>query len=324
MRRTKPFGHASLLVVTAVFWLTSCDGADPIFLQVRWCVMEGSSETGGADPGGLVTTHRPDGDALLRANEIWSDAQIGFVSVVVERDGVKGVPVISDPDTNRAPGELSGDVDATGGDTFESWQAAMECHRAWGRLDPETQGPVVVTARRFINAGLTLAGASQPDFDLWAEGAHPLGGQRGDDLCGEPRGLSVEDVFEMDGSSTTHVDVGWLVISQANQFRNIDHRARALAHELGHVLFLGHGNGIDDNGDGEEAGASGPRRFDQYCDPLGSTSDVPEEDLGSPELECKSLMETAARCPELKALQVEQARAVASVMPGCRGSACNE
>jgi hypothetical protein len=297
-----------------------------MFVQLRWCVMEGSSETGGAEPGELITSYRPDGDALLRASEIWSAAHIGFVSVVTERRGVKGVPVIRDPDTFHARGELTGDIDATGGDTFESSQAALEFHRAWERLDPETKGPVVITVRRFINAGLTLAGASTPAFPLWAEGAHSLGGGRGDDLCGDPRHLSLQDVFEIDGSSTTHADVGWLVISQPSQFLNVDHRARALAHELGHVLFLGHGNGIDDNGDGEEGGAPGPRRFDQYCDPLGSTTlsgvSVPKEDLESPGLECKSLMDPKADCPRLTALQVEQARAAASVMPGCNGSSC--
>lgn len=299
-----------------------------MFLQLRWCVMEGSSEAASAQPGELITTHREDGDALARAVEIWGTADIGFVSVVIERDSRKGVPVIRDPDTFQGPGDGTGDIDASGGDTFESLEAALECDRTWARLDPEMQGPLVVTVRRFVNAGLTLAGASHPAFPLWAEGSHPLAGARGDDLCGSPRDLAFDDVFEVDGSSSTHTDVGWAVISQPGQFNNVDHRSRALAHELGHVLFLGHGNGLDDNGDGEEAGTAGPRRFDEYCDPLGPTTtggaEMPKEDLQTPGLECKSLMHTTANCAELTPLQVEQARAVASVMPGCHGGPCRE
>ena len=333
IRRAKAGAAAAVLAFCAAFWLTACtsspDSPDPIFLQLRWCVMEGSSETGGAKPGDLVTTHRPDGDALLRASEIWGQtgAGVGFVSVVVERGGVKGIPVIRDPDTFQDPAENTGDIDAPGGDPIESREAALECHRAWRALDPEMEGPVVVTVRRFVHAGQTLAGASRPAFALWVSRG-PGVNQRGDDLCGEPRHLSSEDVFEIDGSSLTHVDVGWVIISQPSQFSNLDHRARSLAHELGHVLSLGHGNGIDDNSDGEQDGVPGPRRFHQYCDPLGSTTengiDVPREDLGSPGLECTSLMHGNASCPELTALQVEQARAAASVMPGCNGVPCKK
>ena len=321
---------AAVLAFCAAFWLTACtsDRPDPIFLQLRWCVMEGSSETGGAKPGDLVTTHGPDGEALLRANDIWPPgAGVGLFSVVVERGGVKGIPMIRDPDMFQDPAENTGDIDAPGGDPFESQQAALECHRAWRALDPEMEGPVVVTVRRFVHAGQTLAGASRPANDFWVSPA-PGDNQRGDDLCGEPRHLSSEDVFEIDGSSSTHNDVGWVIISQPDQFSNLDHRARSLAHELGHVLSLGHGNGIDDNSDGEQVGVPGPRRFDQYCDALGSTTEnginVPKEDLGSPGLECKSLMHGNASCPELTALQVEQARAAASVMPGCNGRPCKK
>ncbi len=33
--------------------------------------------------------------------------------------------------------------------------------------------------------------------------------------------------------------------------------SKLLAHELGHNLFPGHGNGLDDNGDGRPAGMTG-------------------------------------------------------------------
>jgi hypothetical protein len=290
--------------------------------------MEGSSETGGVDPGGLVTTYRADQDALLRATEVWGLARIGFVSVVLTRDGMNGVPVINDPDGFQATGEQVGDIDAPSGDPFEALEAAWECHRTWNQLDPDMKGPVVVTVRQFVHAGPTLAGASHPDFALWAAGAHPLGGRRGDDMCGEPRQLSLEDVFEIDRSSLTHTDVGWLIIAQPNQFRDLDHRSRGLAHELGHVLFLGHGNGADDNSDGSPAGPPGSRRFDEYCDPLGSTTingaSFPREDVASTDTECRSIMHPRASCNGLTELQIEQARAAAALMPGCSGIACKK
>ena len=322
---------AALALAASGVWLTGCTSdVQPVFLQLRWCALEGSSEAGQDSPGDLVSTHRPDGDALLRATEMWDEADIGFVSVVAERGGSKGIPVIRDPDPIRTQGEQDGDIRDI--DTFESNQVALECHRAWRSLAPELEGPVVVTARRFIieTTGVTsetLAGTSQPAFQL-QRGPVPGGGERGDDLCGEPRQLSSNDVFEIDGVNSEHVDVGWLVIAQPSQFSSLDHRSRALAHELGHILFLGHGNGADDNGDGEGAGVTGPRRFDEYCDPLGTMGSggafYPREDLASTGTSCESLMHPRASCTGLTALQVEQARAAAVEMPGCSGTPCKD
>jgi hypothetical protein len=190
------------------------------------------------------------------------------------------------------------------------------------------EGFVVVTARRFVPVGSVFAGTSLPAFALQLGPNLPGGGQRGDDLCGEPRELSSSDVFEIDGNETVHVDVGWSVISQPGEFFSLDHRSRVLAHELGHVLFLGHGNGADDNEDGEEAGVTGRRRFDEYCDSLGTTlsdgASFPKEDLASTGTGCKSLMHPHASCTGLTELQVEQARAAAAVMPGCSGTPCRD
>jgi hypothetical protein len=315
-RISAPLRRASAiaLLVPLTLAVAACGEAKPIVVQVRWCVMEGSSEAAEAAPGDLVSTFRADGDALAKANEIWAEAGLLFLSVVAEQDGVKGVPVINDPDEHRDSGELDGDID--GIDTFESAMAALECHRSWQRLDDSLEGPVIVTVRRFINAGETLGGASQPPFELWISNG-PGTGQRGDDLCGEPRSLASDDLFEIDGSSTDHVDVGWALVAEPEQYRNLSHRGRGVAHELGHVLSLAHGNGLDDNHDGGAVGSDGPRRFDEYCDPLGTA----EDDL-SGDQPCTSVMERTASCELLTDLQIEQARAAAAAMPGCAGP-CN-
>jgi len=314
--------------------LTACNyEGKPIFLQLRWCVLDGSSEAGSAEPGDLVSTYRRDGDALSRATELWGQADIGFFSGVVERGGRKGVPVIRDPDTDRTTFEQTGDINDV--DTYESAQVALECHRTWRSLKPSAAGPVVVTVRRFFDEGTgqnssTLGGSSQPAFALQLGPNLPGGGLRGNDLCGEPRDLVSSDVFEIDGTNTVHFDVGWTMISQPDKFSNLDHRSRTLAHELGHLLFLGHGNGADDNGDGEEAGVTGPRRFDEYCDPLGMARPAgeeayfPREDLAATGTSCRTLMNPRAGCTGLTDLQVEQARAAAALMPGCSGTPCKD
>lgn len=323
MRRRMFSIAAQLALVVAAVAACGGDGESTrslMALPVRWCVMEGSSETSNMAPGSLAPTYRLDNDALLRANEIWAQAGIFFFSVAIDRNGTKGIPVINDPDTFQALGEQVGDIDATAGDPFESQQASFECQRTWAQLAPDLKGPIVVTAKKFVNAGLTLAGASQPAFALWVAGRSPLTGARGDDLCGSPRRLVDSDVFEIDGNSN-HTDVGWLVISQPDEFASVDQRARALAHELGHILLLSHGNGLDDDGNGNEVGTIGPRRFDDYCDPVGSSN----EDLPSPEEDCKSLMDGRVGCGRtLKPLQIEQARAAAALMPGCMGVDCRK
>jgi len=93
-------------------------------------------------------------------------------------------------------------------------------------------------------------------------------------------------------------------------------------HELGHNLFLGHGNGLDDNQDGRPAGRPGPRRYDEYCDPawlLPPGNQLVAEDLATDFVDCDrtgSVMVRYATCPNLQPLQVETARRVARLMPG--------
>jgi hypothetical protein len=288
--------------------LAACGERELQVVQLRWCVMLGTDEAEGADTQTLLTTFRKDGAALSKANEIWAPAGILFVSVVAERDGVKGVPVIRDPDTDQTGDELPADIDA-GDFSTEPWDAAMACQRAWLRLDDSLEGPIVVTVRRYFGVGLkeVFGVSSGPSPELLA------GGQREEDLCSEPRNLAADDVLELDGRSD-HPDVGYVTIAEPSQFFNPNHHGRVLAHELGHVLMLGHGNGLDDNADGSEPDASGPRRYDEYCDALSTAEDV--------EGPCNSLMEDGAPCTPLTKLQIEHARAAAAAMPGCSGE-CN-
>ena len=309
-----------MLMVLLVFLinLSSCkkDKSEPtidlIVLQLRWCVLEGSSEAKGKSAGELVSTPRTARDRLLEASDIWAPAKILFIAVVITAaDGQKGIPVIADPFVPK--GGIIGDISVAPGSADASF-AAVACDARWNRLDSSLKGPVVVSARKF-SKGIALAVASSPVKALWVKQASPLTGKRGDDMCGEPRKLTHNDVFNLSPSNGS--GQGWLVLQEPSQYDSNGHLARNLAHELGHVLFLGHGNGIDDNSDGAVTGF-GPRRFDAYCDPLGvAANGKPLED----EQAC-SLMGRFASCTTITSLQIEMARAVAKLLPGCSGSSC--
>lgn len=88
--------------------------------------------------------------------------------------------------------------------------------------------------------------------------------------------------------------------------------SRTLSHELGHALYLHHGNGFDDDGNGSPAGMKGRKRFDYYCD---------QEERRAISGTCEqagSLMSISGGCSILRPLQVDIARHVASVYPGVK------
>jgi hypothetical protein len=141
---------------------------------------------------------------------------------------------------------------------------------------------------------------------------NPLTGHRGDALCGHPRQLVATDISNANRFP-------FVVIVEPQHSSTFVH---ALAHELGHNLFLGHGNGIDDDRDGKEAGRPGPKRYDEYCDPRGfipPANTVLAEDEITPPVDCEtngSLMRVSGSCLRIRPLQIETARGVAPHMPG--------
>lgn len=242
---------------------------------------------------------------------MWADADIALIAVVTERSGVKGVPVIAVIDPFHAPGEDTGDIYSEGGDLFEAQIAAEECDRVWRKLGPGASGPVAVVAGRFVGLGLTRGVAPPPPFSMRRNGP------RWEDLCAEPRALSASDVLDI--GPQTSSDRGWMVIQDFALFSDTQRRDEDIAHELGHVLYVGHGDGVDNDDDGTATPGDGVRRYDEYCDPLGSG----EDEQASPPPACSaSLMMPSPCTTNLTDLQAEQARAAAAVMPGCKGSPC--
>ena len=279
-------------------------------VPVRMCVVEGSTLAGGKAAGETIAG-RQLLDLLEAANrEVWyPQAQVAFSSAIEV-----GFPVIADP-SPPGPSACGGKGDLElgflGGDAPF---AETACAAAWQERHPGVVGIPVIFARDFCDSGLTKGVAMGPEPGLLIASRNPLHGKRGDDLCGMPMRLTTADI-----TNSNRRPFAVMVEPERNgNARNV------LAHELGHNLFLGHGNGLDDNHDGQPAGRRGPRRHDEYCDPawlLPPENTVLAEDADVEFVDCEttgSLMQSSAGCSNLQPLQVESARSVARLMPGFR------
>ena len=291
-----------------------------IQLPVRMCAIEGSPQAQDKLPGELV-----DPTKLLTIlqqvnNQVWlRQAGILFRHVPAPF----GIPVIQDPDTtSRDPGEVT----MTGFVEGEWGSALTRCEQAWADLASKYSkeygnqpGTLLVNARTLIDASpetpQTVGGVVRiVPFELRVASATPGTGLRGDDLCGHPRKLLVNDVTPHLGAVTYDPAFYMHPVGAISRYSTETwNPVKVIAHELGHTLMLGHGNGLDDNGDGLEPPTPGIRRFDEYCDALAKG----EEPLGVSKCdnELSSLMTTDG-CMTVRPLQREMARAAAKLVPG--------
>lgn len=273
-----------------------------IQVPLRYCVIEGSPQALGRKPGETV-----DGQKLLSvlrqaADEIWLP-QAG----ILFRHGFapQGIPVVADPEPAETSIMKPGDVSTHLLGDGEWAEAAVNCQRAWNDLYPGQVGVIVVNARR-VFSGSDYAGGIAPTvpYELWVKsGADPKTGTRGDALCGNPSKLLAGDVTPMLMAATYDPALFKIYPYSTDTYEP----SKVVAHELGHTLMLGHGNGLDDNADGLLPPTIGVRRFDQYCDPLGAG-----EQTASTE---PSLMQSGDS-KTITPLQREMARAAAMLVPG--------
>jgi len=159
-------------------------------------------------------------------------------------------------------------------------------------------------ASQFTTDGVTITPAElfEPD--------------RKKEFCVAPRTLTVSDAS---ASGVTMID------SANFGAKNLDGRPMnaadpfsTLAHELGHSLLLGHGDGVDNDHNGVLPPAPGNRWYDAYCDPAGvNAAGAPIEDLLGGAAGCGSVMlGGSAQCHDIQPLQREAARDAAALIPG--------
>ena len=268
--------------------------AQLIHIPLRWCALEGSPAV--TNPAGVG---EPDTDGVLwrrheRASDrIWIPGaaitlRSAFAAAVVDGANFPAIPDPRPPASGGA-GQL-GDILDPEEDRAELNEAIASCNAAWDALATRfgipLVGPVGLNLRLFVNADGTRANLGGiANFGISFPGGTPI-----QDLCRNP------------GRITANSGNLFAAVIDNSFTLNGDPNETLLAHEFGHVLFLGHGNGLDDDGDG---------LYDQFCDN--------DENVNAPP---PSLMTTGANSTVLTGpnnpSQRFTARAVARITSGAQ------
>lgn len=247
-------------------------------MPLRWCVLQGTRAA--RDPNAAVLTR------LRRASSILApQAGITLRSPVTSALGEgAGFPVIRDPRTALG---RPGDVLVPTVSTAEYELVITRCAQAWQRLVQANEsgdaaggiakGPVAVIIGDFVDT------SGRPYRSVWG---YAMSASTSGDWCAArspsvrwATGGSLMVVDSSDGSPSPMLD------------------RRLVAHEFGHVVRLGHGNGLDDAG-------SAPGRIDKWCDDR-------ENDRAAP----GSLMTVTLSHERVTPWQQRLPRAVAAVHP---------
>jgi hypothetical protein len=269
-------------------------------VPVQMCAIEGSDLAGTATAGQTVLAGKLLETLAAANNTVWyPQAGIAFSTATDSR-----IPVIRDPSPPNGTNGQLGDLEAN--DFYFTNMARDLCRQAWQARFPGRRGIPVINARSFRLNPPALGVSPPPPAGLYVPGsARAYSGTRGDALCGSPIELTTADVSNL-----------YVAVFDQARLSGSSSPVSVLAHELGHNLFLGHGNGLDDDGDGRPAGFAGPRRYDEICDPdwlvPGTTQVAEDVDSSMP---C-SLMQVWACSTTLRPLQTETARGVALFIPG--------
>jgi hypothetical protein len=219
---------------------------------------------------------------LLLASSIWgspsNNTLITFHPAFddpMRRGQFQTIPDPCPPGSNCS-GEL-GDIFDEGGFTTNEEQVVVDsCRAAWARNAPSAEGIITVNIRRFVGA----FGAS-PGTLGYTTMPYPCNAIISDSVCRNPFAARPDDVDDV------------AVILTDSSFMGFADDV-LVAHELGHALGLGHGDGFDNNGNCV---------FDECCDPAEPTV---AENLMNPNRTSRTITE----------LQRITARALAFTIPG--------
>lgn len=262
-RRPRPFCLAlmalavagSILAVPTSRWgsdagATGPGGSQVYSIPLRWCAMENTTV---ADSPG--TFGEPDTDGVLwrrherATDQIWTPgAGITFRSAITNQVMQNAnFPKITDPSPPPpASRGQRGDVLDPDFGAAEYNEVRSRCESAWSTLSAQygipNVGLIAVSIRRFVDA-------NGVPTNKWGKAVNGWTTQSmSDNVCTNPERITSINgavlVVDPDPAITPGLGAG-------------PNDARLVAHELGHVLMLGHGNGVDDNNNGV---------FDSDCD----------------------------------------------------------
>jgi hypothetical protein len=273
------------MVVAAATALAACDPGT-ITIPVRTCVLKGTALSLQND---LKPTFL---DLFSQVNEIWHPANIVWLGCCAP------IPVIDDPDlTVGKPGEVT-----EGNGLVQSQEMAdaqTACNAAWDRLpngNAFAGGTVVIVVSQILQENGLSESMSLGQTTVPAQPPN---------LCVHPRVLNASHVKDL--HSFVMEPAGLAARGANGAF------VAVFAHELGHTLLLYHGNGLDDDMNGLEPPAVGPRLFDQTCDGPEFVN-FDSKGVGH------SLMDVAeGSSTVLTPLQIELAREAALVVPSHQG-----
>lgn len=228
------------------------DGEQVIQIPIRWCALWGSGTAGTADNPDRPETDRIIMERMARATDaVWlNGARVIFRSAFTTPMATAAeVPRIADPASG--PG-VPGDILDPTIDPSELHAAVEDCRVAWEARAVELQttlvGPIALNIGQFVDrSGTATVLGGWSGYTSWSPGTR---------ACETPSGAK----------NTTG---GFISVVDEEFTENAEIDGKLVAHELGHVLYLGHGNGMDDDSD---------TFYDLWCDQTESTT-APEPTL---------------------------------------------